>query len=215
MLREEDIKKREQDLCKSRESHTKDVIAHKNNVNDFLVSVAAKEDQLDATKKALDEYAEEISKTAEEQIKTHAEHVKRKIELDEDTTDMNKAIEKAIAQHHELKAAVAAHQVNIDAHIEAQKALEHDQQKNLDFYNAVVAREAEIEPLKKKYEDGIAANAVEIDKIKDQRIEAYRLKSEADQRLQAAIQAEQRAKTELDKLESLKNDIHTKITKET
>lgn len=177
-------------------------------------SLIAKQDQNESLRKELDGYAAIQVQVRDEQAKTQEEHVARKKELDQCTIDMNTATEKILAQHHELKQGIAAHQVNLDALIEREKLLEVNQQKNIDFYNAVLAREQALEPLKKKYEDGIASNEAEASKLRDANIESYKIHRDAQARLDLAVAAEQRVKTESANLDALKNEIHAKIKQE-
>jgi hypothetical protein len=183
-------------------------------LKDKETSLLAKEDQLHATKKELDEYAMEQIKTAEKQAAIQVEHLQRKADLEAATTDLNAAIEKAVKEHHELKELWLIHQKNVDAHLEAQKELERQQQKNMDFYNALVAREADLEPLKKKYEDGIEVNVVEAKRLQDQNIESYAIQREAQKRIEIAVKSETRANEAIAKLEDLKKDLHAQIKQE-
>lgn len=183
-------------------------------LNDKNTSLLAKSDQLNAMEKELAEYAQKQLEVADQQARTEESLKTRVVELDQANTDLNKAIEKALTDHHEIKSAVEAHQVNLKDLKNRTLDIEARESKNMAFYEAIVAREKDIEPLKQKLEDGIKANETEDKRLRDENIRIYQLHQDADKRIETAIQAEQRAKSEIDRLESLKNDIHARIKQE-
>jgi hypothetical protein len=210
-IRAKEIQTQQDALTQRQHAHDQEIQAHNQNVKDFNAYAKAKEDQLEATRKELDEYATIQISTAERQKEVEESLKERCADIDQQTADCNKVIEKTIAEHHELKAAVAAHQVNIDAHIDAVKELELNQQKNVDYHNSLVSKERELEVLRKKCDEDMQTNIIEAKKIQDQNIEYYRIKREAEEMVKTATQTEQRAKAEIAKLEAIKKDIHSQL----
>lgn len=190
------------------------VLKQDKRLTDLNTSLMAQSDQLESMKIELDENAAKQVAVMNHQQETQIEHEKRKVELDQATTDMNDAMARLSQQHDEIKVAIENHQKDVEAHKQAVAAFTIDQQKNFDYHNALIAKENDLQPFKQKYEEGIAANEKEAKRLKDKEIDSYAISREAQKRLSEAIEAEVKAKNAIDKLAALKTDIHAQIKQE-
>lgn len=191
-----------------------DISKETERVKSHNIAMQAREDQLNALSVELKQKKLELDNIEQHQAIVNESINKRQTELNQFKEDHDKVVEDTITKRHELNADIEKHTVAVNVHLEQVKTLDINTARNQAFYEAVTEHEAALEPLKKKYEDGLSFNEKEISRLRDQNIESYKLSKEAEKRIQVALEAEQRAKAEIEKLENLKSDIHDQIIKE-
>lgn len=115
-------------------------------------------------------------------------------------------------KRHEIDVDIELHQMNMKSYTEAVTELEITEKKNKEFYDALIEKEKSLEPLKQQYEDGMLATQKEAMRLRDESIRVFATTKDAEKRLAVALEAEQRAKDAIEKLETLKTEIHGSIT---
>lgn len=206
------VKKDQDDLAKARVE-----------LNDLVAEETKRVDANTATflanKDHYEELSNELSKHKEDQDQKEAKLSALDISLSEKKSQLE-ALEKELAQkdseiivqRQQLANDVLLHEQTIENHKHEVEAFRVEQDRNMQFHDALVAKEQGLEPLKDKYQAGIDANAKEATRLRDENIRVYAVSKDAEKRLALAIEAEKKANSQLDKLETLKTDLHESIT---
>lgn len=175
------------------------------------VSLTALSDQLHAFAADLKQQKVVQDRVALEHQEINKAHTQRRNELDMSTQDVNKVIADTIAGRKALEDDQNKHKVDVLKHEAQVKQFLADEQKNMAFYTALLEREKALEPMKEQNEKKSAINEAEAVRLRDENIRAYNLSVEVEKKIELSQAAERKAADEINRLESLKQHLATKI----
>lgn len=177
--------------------------------------------KMTSERKALDELYAKVDARQKLQDDVATAHSIVRAELDKRKSDLDaQAMEQTILVNAiDLKNTTLAQDIQnhtdaVTNHNNNVLAFQETVTRNEKVAEALAAKEKELEPLKQKYEDGLAANEVEAKRLRDENIILYGRNAEAQKRQEAAMNAERRANEQIEKLEAIKTEIDAKINKE-
>lgn len=211
-LQAQQVKQDQDALAAAQNLLNEHILNESNRVEANTAAFLTAKDQVDAQVEALNKQKED--QDAREKNVQDMETVlnEKKTELDALARSLSQKESEIVVQRQQLANDVLLHQQAIEDHKVEIEAFNIAQQRNMDFHAAILAKEETLEPLRDQYQAGIDANAKEALRLRDENIRVYAVSKDAEKRLALAIEAEKRANSQLDRLETLKLDLHESIT---